>query len=180
MALIFSDDLEPAGRTGVLTAAAVMLLSPVASAASNVAVKRWGSGLHPLSLTAVPMGLCALLTGALAVAFERQVELVWSVESVMALIYLGIAGSAVTFTLYFWLLSFVPATRLSLITYAAPVVAVIIGVLWMDEPIEAGMVSGSALILLGTGLAMGGRREDRPGDEDGPPNQVVSARRRIG
>lgn len=154
VAWIFSDDLGSVGGARIATAAFVMLLSPISSAAGNVAVKKWGRGIHPLSLTAVPMGLCSIVMGLLALLFERQQPYSWSQESVGAVIYLAIAGSAVTFTLYFWLLSFVPATQLSLITYAVPVVAVGLGTTWMDESVSAEMIGGTVLILLGVGLAM--------------------------
>ena len=166
VAWIFADDLSSLGGTGVTTAASIMLVSPMASAVANVAIKRWGGELDPLSLTAVPMAICAVLTGALALIFERHATLTWTGENITALLYLAIAGSAVTFTLYFWLLSFLPATRLALITYAIPVVAVCIGIAWMGESLTVGVFGGTVLILLGTGLAMRGRNAStrRPPD----------------
>ena len=149
----------------LVPAALIMLLSPLASAVSNVAVKRWGSGLHPLSLTAVPMGMCAVIMGVLAWLFEGDRQVGWSMRSVGSLLYLAISGSAITFTLYFWLLGFLRATRLSLITFGVPIVAVLIGVLLRGEPITVGMVGGTALVLTGVGLTLRapGRAPVHPG-----------------
>jgi drug/metabolite transporter (DMT)-like permease len=151
---IFADDIDQVGGAMVLPAAGVLLLSPLSAALANVAVKRWGSGVHPLSLTAVPMGICALVMGGVAWAFERQIEIRWDGSTTAALLYLAIAGSAVTFTIYYWLLSRLPATRLALMTYGVPVFAVIVGVVLLDEPLTTGMVGGTILVLLGVALAM--------------------------
>jgi drug/metabolite transporter (DMT)-like permease len=152
VAVIFSDDLRLLGGAHVREAALVMLLSPLVSAVATVAVKRWGGGLHPLSLTAVPMLLTALVVGALAFAFERQVPLVLDLRSVGALLYLSICGSAVTFTVYYWMLSHAPATQVSLIAYTIPIVAVIVGALLFREPVRPRVVLGGALVLVGVGI----------------------------
>ncbi len=152
---IFSDDLIALGGSQVFTASLVMLLSPISSAAGNVLVKRWGHDIHPISVTAVPMAFCAALVGGLALLVERGETIAWSRENVLALLYLAIIGSAVTFTIYFWLLQRLPATRLSLMTYAIPIVAVVIGALWLDEPLGPRLASGTVLVLCGVALAAG-------------------------
>jgi drug/metabolite transporter (DMT)-like permease len=79
---------------------------------------------------------------------------VFDPRSVSALMYLAIAGSAVTFSIYYWLLRHIAATRLSLITYGIPVVAVFLGTVFLDEPLTARMVAGGALVLFGVGFAL--------------------------
>ena len=82
--VIYSDDLRALGGAQVRTVSLVFLLSPIVSAAATVAVKRWGAGLHPLSLTAVPMLLTGVVVGALALAFERRAELTFDARSLAA------------------------------------------------------------------------------------------------
>ena len=74
--------------------------------------------------------------------------------STAALLYLAICGTAVTFFLYFWLLDRLPATRLSLITYGVPIVAVTVGTLFLDEPFTIRMLIGGLLVLGGVLLAV--------------------------
>jgi drug/metabolite transporter (DMT)-like permease len=114
-ALIFSEDLEHLGGPKTALASGVMLLSPLVSALANVAVKRWGAGIHPLSLTAVPMGMTGLLMGSVAWLTERRLPISFDATSLAALLYLSLFGSALAFTLYFWLLSHATATQVSLI-----------------------------------------------------------------
>lgn len=157
VAVIFSEDLHELGSPMVATASVVFLISPVVSAIANVAVKKWGAGIHPVSLTAVPMGMAGAIVGAAALALERDREIRFDGVSVGALLYLAILGSAFTFTVYYWLMSHVPATRLSLITYAIPVVAVVVGAVFLDEPLTERILVGAALVVLGVALAVARR-----------------------
>ena len=151
--VIFSEDLRSLAGEGVPFAAGVMLVSPFVSALSSVAIKRWGAGIHPLSLTAMPMAIGLALTGLVALVTERDATFIWSGRSIGALLYLTLFGSVVTFTLYYWLLQRMPVKRLSLIAYVIPVEAVMLGTLF-DEPLSARIVAGSALVIVGVALAV--------------------------
>jgi drug/metabolite transporter (DMT)-like permease len=153
VAVIYSDDLARLGGPEVAFASVVFLLSPLASAMAQVVVKRWGGGIHPFSLTAMPMALTAVVMGCIAFATERHLPLTFDAVSVGALLYLALAGSAVTFTLLYWLLARLSATRVSLVAYTIPVVAVCIGAVFLDEVITARMLAGSAMVLGGVVLA---------------------------
>ena len=65
----------------------------------------------------------------------------------------NLARPAVTFSLYYWLLSHTTVVRTSLIAYTTPVVALAIGVLAMGEPITARVLAGSLLVVGGVALA---------------------------
>lgn len=162
VAVIFSEDLAGWGGPRVAAAAAVLLLSPFCSAIASIAVKRWGTDSHPLTTAAIPMGATALLMGAFALATERGRTVHFDASSVAALLYLALAGSALTFTLYFWLLKRLPATSLALINYGTPVVAVAVGAAWLGEPVTRRTLAGSALIVMGVALALRSRRAPSP------------------
>ncbi|MCP3981043.1 MAG: EamA family transporter [bacterium] len=151
--VIFSSDFNDLGGRQVAVASVVMLASPLAAAIGSVSVKRWGREVHPLSITAVPMAMTAAMTGVFALATERSREFDWNLTTIGALFYLAIFGSAVTFSLYFWLLRHLPATRLSLIAYVIPVVAVMIGLL-RGEPMTPNALVGSGLVVGGVALAV--------------------------
>jgi drug/metabolite transporter (DMT)-like permease len=152
VAVIFSDDLTLLGGEAVRRAALVMLVSPLVSAVASVGVKRWGGGIHPLSLSAVPMLIAGVVMGAVALLVERHRPVVFDVRSLGALLYLAVIGSAVTFTVYYWLLANLPATRLALMSYLIPIVAVAVGALLFDEPLRPRLLAGSALVLAGVGI----------------------------
>jgi drug/metabolite transporter (DMT)-like permease len=158
VAVIFSDDLRLLGGDEVRRAARVMLVAPLASAVASVAVKRWGGGIHPLSLSAVPMLLAGAVMGVVASVVERGAPVVFDMRSVGALLYLAVLGSAVTFTAYYWLLARVAATRVALISYLIPIVAVAVGALLLDEPLRPRLLAGSALVVAGIVIVSRARR----------------------
>jgi drug/metabolite transporter (DMT)-like permease len=164
VAVIFSEDFSRLGGPRVALASLVMLVSPFVSAVAGVAIKKWGRDIHPVSISAVPMAVSVVVMGGVALAVERDRPLRFDAVSVSALLYLALAGSALTFTLYYWLLRHIPATRLSLIAYSTPVIAVAVGALFMHEPVTARTFAGSALVVLGVALAVHARREgQQPG-----------------
>ena len=151
--VIFSEDLTLLGGPGTPLAALVMLASPVVSALASVVVKRWGQGIHPLSLTSVPMLLGAAILWGLSLALEQGQPTVWTRATVGSLLYLALAGSAAVFLVYFWLLKKMQATRLSLIAYATPVLSVLVGVVFLGEQVTLTTVLGSVVVVLGVVLA---------------------------
>ena len=150
--VIFLEDFAALGGPQVAVGAAVMLLSPLAAGAASVYIKRWGQGIHPFSIAAVPMLIAAGTAAILALVLERGAGITWDRTSVLALLYLSIVGSALTFSLYFWLLSLLPAKRLALIAYVIPVVAVGIGAL-RGEPFTLHVLAGSVVVVFGVALA---------------------------
>ena len=150
---IFSTDFAALGGPPVRHAALVLLVSPLASSIGSISVKRWGGGIHPLSLAAAPMAMTASFMGLLALLTERGLPLRFDGVAFGSIAYLAVCGTAVTFTLYYWMLSFVPVTTLALISYTVPVVAVLIGTLALHEPFTSRTLVGSVFVLLGVSMA---------------------------
>jgi len=155
IAVLFSGDFQALGGSQVARAAAVMLIAPLCAALGNVAVKRWGGGIHPLSIAAVPMAVTAVLMGTLSRLAESGRPVTFNTSAVLALLYLALVGSSLPFTLYFWLLRRQSATGMSMVNYATPVLAVAIGAVFLGEPITLRIVLGSALVLIGVAVAIG-------------------------
>ena len=66
---------------------------------------------------------------------------------------LGLICSALAFVIFFALIAEAGATRATLVAYLNPIVAVILGVVVLSEPITLGLVIGSPLVLLGSWMA---------------------------
>jgi len=153
LAVIYSEDLGRLGGPQVAFASLVLLLSPFVSAISNVAIKRYGKGIPALSLAGPPMLIGGVVMAGVSAVVERGAPVTWGARPVASLLYLALAGSALTFSLYYWLLSHTTVVRTSLISYTIPVVALAIGVLVMGEPITARVLAGSLLVVGGVALA---------------------------
>jgi drug/metabolite transporter (DMT)-like permease len=154
VAVIFSEDLRALGGPRVAGAAALLLLAPLTASIGVVAMKRWAAGMHPLTIVAMPMALTAAAMGCVALATEAGQPVRLAGLPLAALLYLALCGSALSFTLYFWLLGRLPATTLSLINYLTPIVALLIGGAALGEPFTARTLAGSALVVGGVAVAM--------------------------
>ena len=152
--MIFSEDLAALGGREVYTGALVMLLAPISAAFGTIVVKRWGTDIHPFSLSGGPMAVTAVVMGVVALGLEYERTFVWNAESIGALLYLSICGSAVTFFLYYWLLTLIPAKRLALTAYIIPFIAVAVGLLLGEELMQPRLLAGAALVIVGVTLAV--------------------------
>ncbi|MGD2115238.1 MAG: EamA family transporter [Acidobacteriota bacterium] len=157
VAVIFSEDLSSIGEPGAGFAAAVMMLGPFAAAVANVAVKRWGQGIHPISLTAMPMAISAVVMAGVSLVVERGEPMTFDAVSIGSVLYLAVFGSAFTFYCYFWLLERLPATSVALTNYVSPVVAVLLGAALLDEALTVRVGVGALLVVAGVAITVSRR-----------------------
>lgn len=160
IATIFAEDFDLLGGEQVLRAALVLLVAPLASAVAVIAVKRWGHGIHKVPFNASAMVIGAAVMAGVAAAAEHGRPVEPGTWPVLALIYLAVAGTALTFPLYFWLLEHMRARDLALINFGTPVVALCLGVAFLGEPLGTRVLVGSALVLAGVVLATRTSRPD--------------------
>lgn len=71
----------------------------------------------------------------------------------LSMIVLGVLCTALAFVALFALIGEVGAPRAQVITYVNPAVAVVLGVIVLDEPITLGIAIGFPLVLIGSWLA---------------------------
>jgi len=76
-----------------------------------------------------------------------------SLNSVAALVALGVFSTAIAFMLFFTVINEIGAARGSLTTYVNTAVAVVLGIFVLGEPITLGIIVGLPLVLLGSYLA---------------------------
>ena len=111
-----------------------IVASTVCAAAAGVATKRHGAAMHPAALNAPAMliGAAALALVSLVAgdgfAASARTRSTW-----MAIAYLAIAGSVITFLGYFTLLKTWTVTSLSFISVFTPAIALILGFVFLDE-----------------------------------------------
>ena len=71
--------------------------------------------------------------------------------------YLALFGTVLAFGLYFWLLRYVDAHKMSLIAYVTPAIALTLGPLVRSEPVTRNTLAGAACILCGVVLVVRGK-----------------------
>lgn len=107
------------------------------------------------------MAVSAVALGGAAVVYAPFAVLTWPeggmasvpAEAWWSVVALGVLCSAVAFLVFFALIAEVGPARTTLITYLNPAVALLLGVLLLDEPLTAGLLVGFPLVLLGSWLA---------------------------
>jgi drug/metabolite transporter (DMT)-like permease len=111
-------------------------------------------------LTGVPPAVAAggqLTAAALLLApFALVTSLVDGFDAtprrVGAVLLLGVVGTGVAYLLNYRIIAELGATRASLVTYVIPVVAVAVGIVFLDETFEVRLLVGGALIAAGITL----------------------------
>lgn len=162
--VIFAHQLTVAGDMALWGSAAIVL-GAACVAYSNVLVKARGRGIDPATLAAGQM-LCGLvplvIVGAL---FEgNPLHFRWTWLAVVSLLYLTLVGSVVAFMLYYWLVRNMDVTKTMLISLVTPFVAVLLGMLVLDEQLTWRTLAGGALILSGIALVVLRRQTKAPED----------------
>lgn len=153
--LLFATDLREIG-SGAVPAGAIMLLSPTAAVVGTTMLKRSGTRVSSVLVNRNGMWIGAAMLCAVAWIFERDEPAHWTPAGIAGVLYLALAGTVVTFSLYFWILRQVQANKLSLVSYVTPAVSLLLGGLVGKEPITVWTLSGSGLILAGVGLVVRG------------------------
>ena len=150
--VVFSNQLAISGRLA-LAGCVAMVLSAFFAAYSNVLVKTHGKNLNPAVLAAFQMlfGLVPLLLYGLT--FEgNPLRLRWTPLALVCLLYLAVVGSVIAFLMYYWLIQKMDVTKTMLISLVTPVVAVILGMLVLDEQLSWRTLVGGAMIMAGIGF----------------------------
>lgn len=70
-----------------------------------------------------------------------------STESILAFAYLVVISSMIVFPAYIWLLGAAPTSLVSTYAYVNPVIAVVLGTVLRNEPLDLRIVGGGGLIL---------------------------------
>jgi drug/metabolite transporter (DMT)-like permease len=151
--LLFLTDVKNLGPEAI-GLAALLMLSPLASAVSTFLVKKHGSGCSSMLLNRNAMALGAGILLASAAVGERGQSITWTDTAIFSIAYLALLGTVVTFTIYFWLLRHCSASKLSLIAFVTPCVALLLGQTLGGEQVTANTLLGTAMILTGVGLGM--------------------------
>jgi drug/metabolite transporter (DMT)-like permease len=70
-----------------------------------------------------------------------------SARSIAGFVYLAVAGSLVGFTAYAWLLGKAPISKVVTHQYVNPLVAILLGAVFLDEQLGVAMLAGAVLVV---------------------------------
>ncbi|MDP9393497.1 MAG: DMT family transporter [Actinomycetota bacterium] len=137
--------------SGDLVAIAQVAVVAVGYALGPFILSRWLSDVPGLAVIAVSLAITALLYAPLGIA--QMPSAMPSPATVVSVAILALLCTALAFLLFFRLIAEIGPVRSTVITYVNPAVAVLLGVVLLDEPFTTGIAVGFALILAGSYLA---------------------------
>ena len=147
--------IDVAGRPGELLGATLILVATLGYATAPIIVQRGLADLDPLGPIAASLGLATV--ALLPAAIWAPPRAVPPPAALGSLAMLGVVCTALGLVLFFRLIAEAGPSRASIITYVNPLVAVVLGVLVLDERLGLTSVLGLVAILAGSWLATGGR-----------------------
>ncbi|MCE2822411.1 MAG: EamA family transporter [Saprospiraceae bacterium] len=160
LGFIFSDGWADFARPEYQLGIAGCFASCVTWSLGTVMSKQWNSlEVSPL----VNAGLQVLAGGiggiVMSLIFDKSSHINHTTEGWMAIVYLACIGSALAFTLYMFILKHLSATVSSLYTYVNPIVAILLGWLFLGEKLTAMVSLGMVITIAGVWLVNSGHRQ---------------------
>ena len=132
-------------------AIAMVILASILYAYAVLMITANLPGVDGIAINGVAMGITCIFYTPIAIA-------VWptnpvSTQAISALVALGVLSTAIAFMLFFIVIVEIGPARGSLTTYVNTAVAVVLGILILDEPITLGIIVGLPMVVLGSYLA---------------------------
>lgn len=129
--------------------ALLMLASVFLWSTASIIIRRVSGRYDPMQIALIAI-LCALpLTGGWSLIELQSAPCSFTLESVLAVLYMGVLGTAVTHSLWNYSLRAMDASFCSMFYPMQPLVSSILGVLFLHEAVTPGFVIGALMICCG-------------------------------
>lgn len=153
VAVMMGRDLGALGGSALLPQAAV-LGAAMSYALSGLWSRRFArQGIPPLVAAAGQLFCSTLLLAPLMLVVDRPWLLpIPSLQVTFAVLALALLSTALAYILFFRILALAGATNLSLVTFLIPVSAILLGIVVLNESLNAAQIAG--MLLIGMGLAL--------------------------
>ena len=129
---------------------AIMVLvgAIIIAAWPSVLYKKYNDDVGPYQMNAV----CQVLTGVIMLSLssllkEDLAQIVWTDQLLFASAYLVIFGGVISWGIYFWLYQYLSVTQVTYVAIFPPIVAIILGWIFLNEVLSAKEIIGTIFIL---------------------------------
>lgn len=148
--LIFKDNLKDFSDPNYTAGIVFILIANIAWAVGTIYSKNQKSDTNSVFGAGLQMIFGGIILNLIGTAKGEWARLHPSTESIWALVYLIAFGSIIAYGAYMYVLKQLPATIISTYAYINTVVAVFLGWLWLNEPLNA--LVWTAVVLTITGV----------------------------
>ena len=112
-------------------------------------MKRIHAGVNAIVMTTASHAVALVLFATAGVAMGAGVEAEITLRTLGAIAYLGIIGSIVGYSMFFYLLAHLDTTRIAVISLVTPILSVLMGHTFNAEPLNAAIWTGTCMVVLG-------------------------------
>ena len=126
----------------------VLIGAIIIAAWPSVLYKKHNDVVGPYQMNAV----CQTLTGVIMLSLSYLIRedltvMTWDNQLIFASIYLVIFGGVISWGIYFWLYQHLSVTQVTYVAIFPPIVAIILGWIFLNEVLSAKEIIGTAFIL---------------------------------
>ena len=129
---------------------AIMVLvgAIIIAAWPSVLYKKYNDVVGPYQMNAV----CQVLTGVIMLSLssllkEDLAQIAWTDQLLFASAYLVLFGGVISWGIYFWLYQYLSVTQVTYVAIFPPIVAIILGWIFLNEVLSAKEIIGTIFIL---------------------------------
>jgi drug/metabolite transporter (DMT)-like permease len=151
----------PVDRAG----AAALIFAAISWSIASVLTRRLPLPASKITSAGVEMlagGIMLAIVSCIAGEFQRFHPSAVTFGAWMALLYLTVAGSIIGFTAYLWLIHHESPTKVGTYAYVNPLVAVVLGYLWVGEPLGTRTILGTACVLISVIVITTSKKQSAP------------------
>jgi drug/metabolite transporter (DMT)-like permease len=145
-------ELHVAGARGFITGVVAAQIACLGWAIGSTCARRHGREENVLATAAFEMLFGGLVMLGVGLARHEQAALTFTPRTAAALAYLTFVGAIAGFSAYAYALKHLPLATVSLYAYVNPVIAVVLGTLILNEPLNARLGVAAGIVLAGMAL----------------------------
>jgi len=146
----------------------MLAVSAICYAIAPIVAGRAMPNVSGLSLSAVALAMVSIIYAPFAMfSLPADIAKGPDLSGWISIVVLGAVSSAIAFVLFFELITHVGPRRATLITYLNLMVASVLGIVFLNEPLTTGILIGLPLVVVGSYLAGRDRKVDVSVQTDG-------------
>jgi drug/metabolite transporter (DMT)-like permease len=124
-------------------------VSALCWALGTVFFKKYEARVSTLWAVAVPFVAGGAVLTAFGLSVEEWGEITWNTPFVASILYSGLVGISLAWVIWFALVRAGEASQVASYIFVVPLTAVLIGVLFLDEPLGYTLLIGAAFVISG-------------------------------
>ena len=157
-AILLLTQGENLGEGEVTLGLLAILLSVFLAAWPNVYLKMQNEKVDSYHLNGFGMSFAGLVFSVFYFFYERGQTIPLDFNNVGAVFFLTVPGTVLTWGIYIWLFNYLPVTQISYTAFYPPIVASLVGWLFLGENLPFVAIFGSMMIIGGGYLVVSKKR----------------------